>query len=202
MEEDREQPTIMPATALNPADDESAMSEVGSLEVDLGKFKNVQALLDAYNSLQSEFTKKCQMLSRLEKDKMDLESKETTTENGGEEELNSFLEGNMQAQKFADEIKNKFAYTKKLSPFEVAWAEVVLSHLQEGDKISDPIINQYVLSDEKVKNKIITDFIKDLGNTNSPIIMSSQSGERLSGVLPDNPKTLDEAKRIVDKMFE
>ena len=34
--------------------------------VSLGKFKDVNALLDAYNSLQSEFTKRCQRLKELE----------------------------------------------------------------------------------------------------------------------------------------
>ena len=35
-------------------------------EVSLGKFKDVDALLNAYNSLQSEFTKRCQKIKELE----------------------------------------------------------------------------------------------------------------------------------------
>lgn len=35
-------------------------------KVSLGKFKDVNALLSAYNSLQSEFTKRCQKLKELE----------------------------------------------------------------------------------------------------------------------------------------
>lgn len=35
-------------------------------EVSLGKFKDVNALLGAYNSLQSEFTKRCQKIKELE----------------------------------------------------------------------------------------------------------------------------------------
>lgn len=35
-------------------------------EISLGKFKDVNALLNAYNSLQSEFTKRCQRLKELE----------------------------------------------------------------------------------------------------------------------------------------
>lgn len=35
-------------------------------EVSLGKFKNTAALLSAYNSLQSEFTKRCQRIKELE----------------------------------------------------------------------------------------------------------------------------------------
>lgn len=35
-------------------------------EVSLGKFKDANALLEAYNSLQSEFTKRCQKIKELE----------------------------------------------------------------------------------------------------------------------------------------
>ena len=35
-------------------------------EVSLGKFKDAQSLLKAYNSLQSEFTKRCQRIKELE----------------------------------------------------------------------------------------------------------------------------------------
>ena len=35
-------------------------------EVSLGKFKDVEALVNAYNSLQSEFTKRCQKIKELQ----------------------------------------------------------------------------------------------------------------------------------------
>lgn len=35
-------------------------------EISLGKFKDVNALLSAYNSLESEFTKRCQRIKELE----------------------------------------------------------------------------------------------------------------------------------------
>ena len=35
-------------------------------DISLGKFKDVSALLSAYNSLQSEFTKRCQKIKELE----------------------------------------------------------------------------------------------------------------------------------------
>lgn len=37
----------------------------------LGKFKSEQSLLEAYNNLQAEFTRKCQKLSELEKHSLD-----------------------------------------------------------------------------------------------------------------------------------
>lgn len=227
MEElNREQPIIMPATALNQADDnenevekESAMSEIGSLG-ELGKFKSVQALMDAYNSLQAEFTKKCQALSELKKDKTEevsinavteemksvksendekIESKENTFE----EEMEQFLLENDEAKEYAEEIKEKISQSapNNSSPYEVAWAKVLLGHLKDGDEQSDKVINQYVLSNENVKNRIIESYLQELSSSKPPLVMSSQSGERVSGVIPDTPKSLSEAKKLVNKMF-
>ena len=215
MEENREQPIIMPATALDKADENEVMSEVGSQD-DLGKFKSVQALMDAYNSLQSEFTKKCQMLKSYEKDKAEqsqeeqkqqedemVESNPQENENGSIDDLDLFLAHNDEAKGYIDEIKERFGQTNptKQSPYEVAWANVILSHMKEGDKASDPIINQYVLSDENVKNKIIENYLTQINKSKAPITISSRKGDRVSAVNPDTPKTLAEAKKLLGKMF-
>lgn len=45
----------------------AAQEESGAkTEISLGKFKDVNALLSAYNSLESEFTKRCQRIKELE----------------------------------------------------------------------------------------------------------------------------------------
>lgn len=201
MDKEREQPAEEPATALNLAD-ECAVSEVGSQEADLGKFKNAKALLDAYNNLQAEFTKKCQKLSELEKDKTEIV--EENDKNDNEKQLSQFLDQNIEAKNYIDELQKHFdssIYSQK-SPYEIAWANVVLSHMKDNnDKTNDPIINQYVLSDENVKNKIIENYLNELSNKRPPMVMSSSSGERLSGVISDSPTTLEEAKRITREMF-
>lgn len=208
-DESREQPIEEPVDALNKANEQSTVSEVGSQTLELGKFKSVEALLDAYNNLQSEFTKKCQMLSQIQKDKLDLidenlKRNDNIIENQEEEnedQLNTFLSQNDEAKSFVDEIKT-YINQNNVSPYQVAWANVVLSHLKDNDnKTNDPIINQYVLSDSNVKNKIIEDYIKNLQQSKPPITISSKSGERLSSVIPDSPKTLEEAKNITLGMF-
>lgn len=54
---------------------------VKTQEVSLGKFKDANALLSAYNSLQSEFTKRCQKIKELEQivNKVDKVNDETLT---------------------------------------------------------------------------------------------------------------------------
>jgi len=53
-------------TTVTPVACESAIKNGGENGVSLGKFKSVDSLLDAYNSLQSEFTKRCQKIKELE----------------------------------------------------------------------------------------------------------------------------------------
>lgn len=54
--------------------------------VSLGKFKDVNALLNAYNSLQSEFTKRCQRIKELEAEKSAAVDKNIPTEKSEETE--------------------------------------------------------------------------------------------------------------------
>ena len=53
-------------TTVTPEVNESAIKNGGENGVSLGKFKSVDSLINAYNSLQSEFTKRCQKIKELE----------------------------------------------------------------------------------------------------------------------------------------
>ena len=55
-------------------------------EVSLGKFKDVNALLSAYNSLQAEFTKRCQRIKELESQKVMEKTDASNTLKVGESE--------------------------------------------------------------------------------------------------------------------
>ena len=61
MQNDNEQISLAPQPA-------TAEQTNGGMDeqISLGKFKDVNALLSAYNSLQAEFTKRCQRLKELE----------------------------------------------------------------------------------------------------------------------------------------
>ena len=231
----REQPTVEPVDTLNKVDEKGAVSDVGS-QGQLGKFKDAKALLNAYNNLEAEFTRKCQLLKSLQKDKIDEENLTKKEEDFGKldennekiekniennveiaelskneefngdnnhqdylQKLNQFLNENDLAKDYADEIKSYLEGKRINNPYEDAWANIVLNHIKVNK--SDPLISQYVLSSEEVKNKIIENYLSELKNQKPPHIMSAQGGQRVSGVLPDSPKTLAEAKKIVNNMF-
>ncbi len=66
---------------------EQASSQVDDTNVSLGKFKDVNALIHAYNSLQSEFTKRCQRIKELEGEIQSVDKVTAPTEKVSVEEV-------------------------------------------------------------------------------------------------------------------
>ena len=67
----------------------------------VGKFKDANALLEAYNNLEKEFTKKCQRLSALEKDKVE---EDEALNKQVDEKLSLFLSTNGEATTYKEEL--------------------------------------------------------------------------------------------------
>ena len=168
----------------------------------LGKFKSVQALLDAYNNLQVSYTKKCQRLSELEKEKTDCIDEEKN--NFLDENLNLFLSKNAEAKGFAQEIKNKLINSSKtdISTIQGVWNQIVLEHIKNPFEGGDFIVDKYVLENQNVREKIIQDYINSLNKTLVPKVISSGQGQRVSDVSSGTPQSLSEAKKMMEKMFE
>ncbi len=228
----REQPLEEPANVSSETMEESAASVNGSLNTtageeflninnfedkeqtpsieeyknqeNLGKFKSVQALLDAYNNLQVSYTKKCQRLSELEKEKTDYKEDLKENENSLEANLNLFLSKNAEAKGFAEEIKNKIENSGKtdISAIEGAWNEIVLDHIKNPFDDGDKIVDKYVLENQNVREKIIQDYINSLNKTLVPKVISSGQGQRVSDISSGTPQSLSEAKKMMEKMFE
>ena len=118
-----EQPNAENAQVASAANEEKAQNEAGlnieksgegfSADGSIGKFKNTESLLNAYNNLQAEFTRKCQKLSELEK------SIENTLNKKDEHyrnlELSNLYELGIDEKEF---IKNKALYQEKWSNYE------------------------------------------------------------------------------------
>lgn len=78
----------MPATAQTV--ETEATKGASDVDISLGKFKDVNALLNAYNSLQAEFTKRCQRLKELEN--LSADKVTTPTEEGSAEPQKSTID--------------------------------------------------------------------------------------------------------------
>lgn len=203
MEENREQPMEEQTNALNKAEDESVASDIGSQNTDsageYGKFKSPEALLDAYNNLEKEFTRKCQRLSELEKDKTE------ENEISLEDKFSQFLSENTDATGYSEEIMKIAQSDEKIKslqdPFMAAWCKVLCEDVLHRASAGDYCLNKYVLSSEEIQHKIVEDYLGKLREQKNPVVISSSSGERVSSAEIEHPSTLEEAKQLVDKMF-
>ena len=130
-------------TAINSQPAEAEQVEKGEEKeaVSLGKFKDVKSLIHAYNSLQAEFTKRCQRIKELEGEKekddktVTVPSKELSVDNsvafqGATEEmkkqiLKDYLKGVMEFKQKAlilDEGASASVKTPKTKPKTIAEA--------------------------------------------------------------------------------
>ena len=164
----------------------------------LGKFKDTKTLLEAYNNLQSEFTRKSQKLAELQKkneDSVKIESYEN---------LDDFLAKHTGNDKYKKDIMEIIATDNEIcslpNRFEVA-LKIAKSKSAENLE-SQEYLDKYVLNNDKVTNKVITDYLSNLNGVSpapkatfgSPTIYFSPAIEK--------PKTLQEAGEIFKKMLK
>ena len=162
----------------------------------VGKFKDVNALLEAYNNLEKEFTKKCQRLSALEKDKV---KEDETLKKQVDEKLSLFLSSNGEASAYKEELIAKVNENDSLKrmddPFGYVWAEMVFDKIK-NQKLTDESVKNYILSNENIKNAVIENYINQLAENKSPVIISSK-GNRVATVAAQNPSNLNDAKKYL-----
>ena len=176
-----------------------------------GKFKDADTLFEAYNNLQSDYTKKCQNLSNLQKK---LEEKEQT-ENSSPEQLllqlenqsRSFFENNKQAEPYKEQIFKTLQEDKLLintnNPFEQAWIKVLKENfVDKANLIKDPqFLQEYVFNNNYIKNKIISEYFAKLHTQENPTLISNQKGSQTVLATVSKPKTIEEASKLVEDLF-
>jgi len=193
------------STTLTAGADVESESVVESNGSPFGKFKDAKSLLSAYNSLQSEFTKKCQQLSELEKAKNNDNTPSVPffeTENW-QKSLDDFFEKNPKAKEFSKEIALSIVDDKELqnstSPLADAYAKILeknYENLSNAMKNDDFIMTK--LSKE-AKQNLIDGYLKEISST--PFLMPANSG---NSVASENkvPTSFLEAGEIAKKLFK
>ena len=212
--ENREQPDEILVVL---GSEEQLISEAGEqiLNGSQSKFKDVKSLEQAYLNLQSEFTRKCQRLSELEKSSGDnlLESKNLENNKpfyeteSWQESVNNFLKQNPNANEFASEIVNEILKDKDLAnnpnSLSIAYNKILASkYIPKQNLLEDEdFINNYILTNEKINEKIISNYIKKLNNNIPKVIASSHLSS--VGLTPNKkPTTLEEARVLANNMFK
>lgn len=206
-----EQPVEAEVHAVNTEIDNGTEMQTGS---PLGKFKNSTKLLDAYNELQSEFTRKCQKLSEVEKKLQEVSeensSREKTDDAQNEfawkDKINEFLQSHSKASGLMEEIATVMAENKNqnagIEELEKAYSKVIENkYIPENELVqNEEFLNKYIYSNDQIKNKIIDEYVSTLQNNKNPITITSDGFSR--GVASSNKfGSLEEARKYVENMF-
>lgn len=211
MEEEKqigEQPILETATAEHSANVNRAQD---SNDGSLGKFKDTQSLLNAYNSLQAEFTKKCQMLSEIQKQNTDNVPEPVAPvylDEDWTQKVYEFLENNKEAKPFAKQIAELIMSDKTLATNEnaldLAWGKIATQNYKNPETVieDDDFINNVVLNNSKVKAAVLENFAKQVQRNSPPDLINSKSGGTYGAKKPKTPLTLTDAKEMARKFFD
>ena len=220
-----EQPEIAVCAAETAHDSDEKQGEGSTL----GKFKDATSLLSAYNSLQSEFTRKSQRLSELEKlleekkqpvqlaEESKIGSNEKQgelTENNEEEKkqydsaVHDFFLNHADASAFAKDmskilLENKFLLKNK-NGVEIAYKLAKSERNEEPASLAKnpKFLDEYIYSDGSIKDKIIRDYLLEVENSNKNYPKFAVSGTKIARSLSkDKISTLEEANDIFSKML-
>ena len=205
-----EQPSQVEACAVATGIEKEASQPDGS---PLGKFKDSAKLLDAYNELQSEFTRKCQRLSDAEKKLQEVSSIDnqnnkdnTSNEFAWKDKVAEFLQSHKNASDMMEEIANEIVRDENLSVspdgLEKAYSKVIERKYIPHSELAgnQEFLEKYIYSNDQIKNKIIEDYISTIKSNQSPITITSDGFSR--GVATSNKfGSLEDARQFVENMF-
>lgn len=189
-----------------------AKIEEGFQGIDQGsisKFKNSEALQQAYDSLEKEFTKKCQQLSQLQKESVDnKQDLPAYLQDDWKSRVDEFFNQNTEAKFFSEKISETIINDKSIAnskdPLEKAWIKVLKENYKSPTSLveDEQFINEFVLKNNNIKNKIIKEYVNRLEENNAPALISKHNGTSSMLTPPIRPKSLEEANVIVKAMFK
>lgn len=188
----------------------------------LGKFSSPESLLEAYNNLQREFTKKCQKLSEYEKQNVDNAIVETSHSDETKEiapafeskewrsQVADFLRKNEHAREFSKEISSEILkdpnLQKSSNMLEIAWSRVLAKNYKTPEQIAtdNNFLQNFVLNNEEVKKQVFSNYMQTLNNFNSPNLIGSgfRGGKSTIAISKNRPNSLDDAASLALKFFK
>lgn len=179
--------------------------------VSLNKFKDEKSLQKAYQSLEAEFTKRCQRLKALEEEnKMLKESAETSVTPSAEqngEDNDALKEFFIKYPEAADVIKEISAYAVGEDFGKSGFMErAYVNYLKDAyDKLKkDSATEEYLLSQiegTSIKDEIIREYLAGVKNSNKAPVLLGEGGDIALSPLK-KPRSLREAGLLAQQIIK
>lgn len=175
---------------------EEVQKDSGSI---LGKFKDTRSLEKAYENLQKEFTKKCQLLADTQK-KLDSGSSLSQKED--------FVSLYPTAKKYIDDLENIISSDKQISdsenPYLSAWNKFRQDNYVSQDDLAnnEEFLAKYILNNEGIKKQIIDKYFEDINLQNIPPMIAKQIGSKSILSKQTKPTSFAEAGAVAKSLLE
>lgn len=168
------------------------------------RFKTPEELLKAYENLEKEFTKRSQKLKVLEKELAEkTPSTVTYDENVWQKKVDDFFEARPEIAPFKKEIAEEILKSdlgNNENCLEIAGARVVLNNYKSPRAYldDDDFVAENVLSNERIKDKIIRRYLSDLDGVKTVRTINAEGQPALAKQI--RPKSVGEAGKMVMAM--
>ncbi|MBR2974959.1 MAG: hypothetical protein IKC47_04360 [Clostridia bacterium] len=164
----------------------------------MDKFNDYDKLLESYNNLEKEFTKKCQQLSQLKNT-----SGTSLDEPPQAQTLQDFLATFPEAQAYKEQLSqavNNPQYSQSTDAYTRCYFDMLRQNYVSKEALAqdEDFLQQYVLSNNDVVSKLLQKVSPSVAST--PTVISGNAGA-MSVALPTRPKTIAEASKLAQQFF-
>ena len=168
---------------------------------DLGKFKDVNALMQAYKSLQAEFTRRSQRLKKCEEE-LENRGRAATSEDADGDVVACGADAPCEAEKrpsstVEEGVKDDDGGTAAATSAHTDGKEYSMAVVENGndaggsaDKREMPSLYEQVMADESVRLKIVGDYLSSIGKSGAPLV---KGGGGVLATPPKKPSNISEA---------
>ncbi len=173
----------------------------------LGKFKSVEALKNAYDALQKEFTKKCQKLSQLTKAE-DNSSDKASSVQVDEASLAqpSAAEVGLPADEPLNEKTSDFSSGEVLPSGECEDADDpenkrhVSRETDESFSLDDDFVEKYVLNNARLLDMVLEKYLRRITVPAAPQLIGATGAMGLAPTV--RPNSVKEAGEMAERLFK
>ena len=213
MENFEEQPITKECNSL---ENSNIVVDTNSNGSSLGKFKNADELLKAYQMLEKEFTKKCQKIKELEasKDNEQISPVKTDNEtNSPEDAINSISNNVLQKISIKDmglKTEKKIANDTTAQTLqslnntvtnENSVQEIVNTNSNSEELLLNEEFKQLIYSNTEIRNKFIENYLNEIQSQKQAPLMVNTKASNFCVMPKSKPQSLSDAGEIAKEML-
>ena len=213
MENFEEQPITKECNSL---ENSNIVVDTNSNGSSLGKFKNADELLKAYQMLEKEFTKKCQKIKELEasKDNEQISPVKTDNEtNSPEDATNSISNDVLQKISIKDmglKTEKKIANDTTAQTLqslnntvtnENSVQEIVNTNSNSEELLLNEEFKQLIYSNTEIRNKFIENYLNEIQSQKQAPLMVNTKASNFCVMPKSKPQSLSDAGEIAKEML-